>query len=595
MKNSLKKFAVMLLTAALLFSGCTEQTPDAGDEELPEAPLSLTVAAGDAQDTLTAAYSTADGGETVLFHIYENLMRWVDDGSGYATLAPGQAASYTVETDYAGNATYTFNLRDDIVWSDGQSVTAYQFAAAWQRLADPAYNSPHHALMRCVAGYDEVRSLGDSSLLAVSAPDAHTFVVTLNGSAPYFLDVVCASAYTMPIRTYLPDNDENQFITNGAYTVSEFSSELVELVKSETYYDAAAVTVDTLRFVPTVDRAADYEKLLNGQLDLTVDLPASALEILAENEFWTPEPITSTYGLVLNTLQAPFDNADIRAAFRLVIDEQAIVDGLGSYILRPATGLIPYGISDHGTADTQAEIDAQSEDDSNPDPNAPPAKPELKLPTYWDFRTHSAEIVTMDISSDYDADCELARALLESAGYTNGRGFPAVEYIYVDTPENKLVAELLRSVWQSKLGVTVTLRALTVEEYALLLQPTVDAESGEILAPPAFQIAAAEFTAAYNDAAAVLSLLHSESAANCTGYASPALDILLNAAAAAVAPESYDAYLHDAEAIIMEDAPVIPVFYRGGSYALSENLTGLYRAPNGICFLANITRTEKDQ
>lgn len=592
MNNSLKRIAAMLLTVMMLFSGCTKQPPAAGDDALPEALLSLTVAVGDAQDTLAAAYSTADGGETILFHIYENLMRWADDGSGYATLVPGQAASYTVETDYAGNATYTFTLRDDIFWSDRQSVTAYQFVAAWQRLADPAYNSPHHALMSCVAGYDEVRAQGDSSLLAVSAPDAHTFVVTLNGSAPYFLEAVCASAYTMPIRTYLPDNTENQFITNGAYTVSAFSPQLVELTKSETYYDAAAVTVDTIRFVPTTDSTADHEKLLNGQLDLTVDLPASILETYTENEFWTPEPITSTYSLLLNTLHAPFDNAEVRAAFRLVIDEQAIIDALDSCTLRPATGLIPYGISDRGTPDTQAEM--QPENGTNPDPNAQ-TKPEPKLPIRWDFRAHSAEIVTMDLSSDYDADCELARTLLENAGYANGYGFPTVEYIYVDSPENKLAAEQLRTMWKSKLGVTVALRAVTAEEYAVLLQPTVDAESGETIAPPAFQIAAAEFTAAYNDASTILSLLHSKNAANCTGYASPALDILLNTAAAAVAPESYDAYLHDAEAIIMEDAPVIPVFYRGGSYALSDNLKGLYRAPNGIYFLANITGTEKDQ
>ena len=140
-----------------------------------------------------------------------------------------------METDFAGNATYTFTLRNDIVWSDGQNVTAYQFVAAWQRLADPAYESPHHELMRCIAGYEEVRATGDNSLLAVSAPDSRTFVVTLNGNAPYFLEVVCASAYTMPIRTYLPENSENQFITNGAYTVSEFSSQAVVLTKSTKY------------------------------------------------------------------------------------------------------------------------------------------------------------------------------------------------------------------------------------------------------------------------------------------------------------------------------------------------------------------------
>ena len=186
MKKNFRRLAAMLIAAMLLLSGCT-QPKDPSEENNTAVPLSLTIAAGGAQDTLEPAYNTADGGETILFHLYENLMRWENDGRGYATLAPGQAASYTVETDYAGNSTYTFTLRSDIVWSDGQNVTAYQFVAAWQRLADPAYASPHHALMSCISGYDEVRTSGDSSLLAVSAPDAHTFVVTLNGSATYFL------------------------------------------------------------------------------------------------------------------------------------------------------------------------------------------------------------------------------------------------------------------------------------------------------------------------------------------------------------------------------------------------------------------------
>lgn len=590
MKDRIKKLAVSLLAAVLLLSGCTEQPQEqSGTTPAPAAPLSLTVAAGGEQDTLTAAYSTADGSETILYHIYENLMRWENDGYGYAALAPGQAASYTVETDYAGNSTYTFTLRSDIVWSDGQNVTAYQFEAAWRRLADPAYGSPHHALMSCIAGYDAVRAGGDSSLLEISAPDARTFVVKLNGSVPYFLEVVCASAYTMPIRTYLPENEENQFVTNGAYAVSEFSPQRTVLTKSETYYNADTVTVDSLTFVSTTGSDADYAKFANSDLDFTVDLPTSQLEILAENDLWTPESVTTTYGLLFNTLQAPFDNVNVRSAFRLVIDEQAIVDALGDFTSRPATGLIPCGITDHTSPDADEELQTQSEEESNPDPNAPPSKLGLKLPTHWDFRTHSTEIVTLSISDNYEEDCAEARALLEAAGYPNGRGFPAVEYIYENTPEGKLVAELLQSVWQEKLGVSITLRAMTDEECALMLQGETDPESGEMIAPPTFQIAAAEFTAAYNDAGAILSTLHSASPDNHTGYASPAFDILMNAAAAAIAPESYDAYLHDAEAIIMQDAPVIPIFYRGGSYALSDSLKGLYRAPNGIYFFANIT------
>lgn len=593
MKNRFKKMLTMLIALLMVLSACgTQEVPD--DDNTPEPPtepqsLTITVALGDAQDTLLPTYSTADGGETILLHLYENLMRWEDDGNGYATLVPGQAESYTVETDYLGNATYTFNLRDDIVWSDGQPVTAYQFVAAWQRLADPAYASPHSELVKCIAGYSDVQSTGDASLLAVSSPDAQTFVVKLSGNVPYFLDVVCAGAYTMPIRTYLPGNQDAQFVTNGAYALAEFTSEMVRLVKREDYYDSANVSLDEICFVPASDSATDYEKLLGGVTAFSENLPTSVLQELASDENWTSEPVTSTYALIINTLQPPFDNADVRAAFRLAVDEQAILNALGDYTSRPATGLIPYGVTDRGAVDTEEEKE-QTEEARLPDPNAPVSEKE-GLVTYYDFRAHGEEIVTLDISVGYDLDCTWARTLLADAGYDGGAGFPEVEYIYVDSQENRVVAESLRAAWREVLGVTVTLRALTAEEYELMLRPAVD-DRGKEIAPAAFYIAATEITADYNDAYAFLARWHSESSENVGKYSSAAFDILLEATEVAATPESYDAYLHDAEAVLMEESPVIPVFYRGGSYAISEKLEGLYRAPNGVYFFNHVTRVD---
>ena len=591
MKHRTKTLIALILAVLLILSACGKQAdpPVVQTPETPQ-PLILTAVLGDAQDTLVPSYSTAAGSETILYHLYENLLRWEDDGNGYAVLAPGQAESYTVETDYAGNATYTFTLRNDIVWSDGQSVTSYQFAAAWQRLADPAYNSPHRELFSCIAGYDEVQATGDPSLLQVSTPDARTLVVKLVGSVPCFLEVVCAGAYTMPIRTYLPGNMDNQIVTNGAYYLAEFSDGLVKLAKSENYYDRANVTVDEIHIIPASDSETDYVKLSEGTIDFTGALPVSALQELAVGS-WVSEPVTVTYALLLNTMQYPFDNADVRAAFRLAVDEQAIVNALADYTSRAATGLVPYGVNDHGVERASEEDEDQT---ASADPNVPAPEQEEKAP-YADFRAHSREIVTMDISEDYDIDCTWARALLSGAGFADGKDFPQVEYIYVDTPENKLVAECLRSTWQNILGVTVTLRGLTEEEYAQMLQPSGEgAASGEETLYPAFQIAATELTCDYTDAYDFLARWHSASAENICGYSSPAFDILIGAAAAATAPESFDAYLHDAEAILLQDSPVIPLFYRGGSYALSDDLTGLYRAPNGIYFFSHITRSVEE-
>ena len=197
-----KRRAALALALALLVSGCgqREESPAVN----PEEPFTLRAALPEAQDTLDPAKVTAQGGESLLYHLYENLLRWEDDGSGWASLTGGQAESYTLETDYAGNATYTFTLREDARWSDGKPVTAGQFAAAWRRLADPANGLPHRELLAPLAGYSQVQETGDASLLEVSAPDERTFVVSLEGSCAWFLSEICAGAYTMPVREDLP-------------------------------------------------------------------------------------------------------------------------------------------------------------------------------------------------------------------------------------------------------------------------------------------------------------------------------------------------------------------------------------------------------
>ena len=579
----------LVLILALLLSACGSQPEDSDPQQEEAASFTVTVCATEAQDTLDPARSTASGSETILFHLFENLMRWEDDGSGHAVLAPGQAESYEVETDYAGNATYTFTLRSGIQWSDGQAVTAGDFVTAWQRLADPANDLPHRALLKDIAGYSKVQETGDSSLLQVSAPDDQTLVVTLTGSCAYFLEEICASAYTMPVRQDLLDDakwgtDAKATITNGAYTLSLLSDDLVTLEKSETYYDSAAVGPDTLNFVTASDVESDYEAFTNGETDLVEGLPEDTLQSLSDSGSWLPDPVTATYGVLLNTKVAPFTDSNVRLALRLAIDTQAITEAVGDLTLRAASGILPYGITDYGQAapaeeDTEEAVSNTDNEVEEPD-------------TFWDFRTHSLEKVTVTTDSDYEDDCAQARSLLAQAGYPNGKDFPAVEYIYVASENGKAIADALSDMWRQQLGITVTPKAVTQEEYDAMLTPAESEDASADAEPVAsFQMAAQDFTAAYNDAKALLGDFYSTNG-NPSGYDSDAFDILMKSAAAAVSPEARDAYLHDAEAILLNDAPVIPICYEGLSWQLREGLSGLYRAPDGVFFLYHISQGE---
>lgn len=587
-----RRVLAALLAALLALTACgsRNETPDTPAPDDQEAgPRTLAVRLGDAQDTLDPAFVTAQGGETILFHLYENLMRWTDGGDGWAVLSPGQAESYTVETDYAGNATYTFTLREGIVWSDGRAVTAEDFVAAWRRLADPAVDAPHRELMAAVSGYSQVQSTGDPTQLGVSAPDERTFVATLNGSRAYFLEELCAGAYTMPLREDLPA--EAGTVTNGAYTATHLSRNLVTLERSESYYAPDAQGPEVIEFTTREDSEADYAALQSGELDLVTGLPASALQELADTGLWTPEPVTAAYGVLLNTQQPPFDDPNVRQAFLLAVDTQALALQTGDLTNRAAAGLVPYGVADYGERAQPVEKEEPAEP-ALPDPNAPPP-PEEPDPVCWDFRTHSLEKVTSSAARDYTADCLRAQALLAQAGYAGGGGFPLVEYLYVSSDLGDAVARALQTMWEEQLGVAVTVRGVSQEEYDAALVPAPQEESsGTGEAQPrttgSYAMAAQIFTVPYSDAGPLLWRWYGSGAGNVCGYRSDAFDILLDAARAAISPEARDAYLHDAEAILLSDAPVIPLLSLGGSYRLADGLAGLYRAPDGVYFLYGV-------
>ena len=579
----------LLLALTLLLSACGAQEEPQPPEDAEPEPFTLSVSLPGQADTLDPLRSTAQGTETILHHLFENLMRWEDGGDGWAVLAPGQAESYTVETDYAGNATYTFTLREGLQWSDGRPIAAGDFVSAWQRIADPANDVPHRALLSPVAGYSQVQETGDASLLAVSAPDRRTFVVSLEGSCAWFLEEVCASPYTVPRPTDLPSDGS---VTNGPYTAVQFGRAQVVLEPSETYHSPSRTAPEKLVFFTGGDVEDEYLKFQGGSRDLVLDLPASALQELAAGGTWLPEPVTSVYGVLFNTRQAPFDDPSVRLAFRLAVDTAAVTEAIGDPRLRAASGVVPYGVTDYGApAPEEPEEEAPS---TLPDPSAP-VEPELPAP-YWDFRAHSLELVTVPGEQDYAADCLQARTLLSQAGYPNGSGFPAVEYIYVRSDAAQAAANALCALWRRELGVTVTARGLSQEDFdarlaAAQAQNTEAEDASDSEEEPSaepFTLAARDFTPSCNDAGVLLDFWRSTRETNLSGYRSDAFDILLDAARAAESPEVRDAYLHDAEAILLQEVPVVPVCYHGGAFQLSDRLSGLYRLPDGVYFLGNV-------
>ena len=145
--KSWKRWAAALLSVALclsLLAGC------GGEEE----GMSLSVCAGAAPESLDPIYATSTADQTILTHLYENLMQASTDDNGALTATSGMAKSAESEINVDGTVTWTFHLRN-AKWSDGKKVTADDFVYAWQPLADPEPNSPSASLLSIVAGYQE--------------------------------------------------------------------------------------------------------------------------------------------------------------------------------------------------------------------------------------------------------------------------------------------------------------------------------------------------------------------------------------------------------------------------------------------------------
>ena len=495
--------------------------------------------------------------ETVIVHLYENLLRKAPDTSGGTTLASGVAKKYDMEENYDGTVTYTFHLRQ-AKWSDGQTVTAGDFVYAWQRLADPVTNSPSASLLSAVAGYDEVRSSGDVSKLRVSAEGELTFVVTLLGKCDWFLEDVCTDPATMPLRQdnlqtlkeeAIQENlqaeergetgtrnwasDPTRLVTNGPYTASRGEEGELILTRSETYVGGVSGP-EELRFLFHDSPEAAWETYAAGEADFVSPLPRAEIEAKAESD-WAGAALSQTTVLLFNTQGEVFPDVQARKAFSLAIDRQALSD-LTALVSRPAEGLVPYGV---------------------PDENGE------------DFRTQGGDLVGESGTEEALAE---ANALLGESGY----GSSAVpRFVYEDTEENAALADALWKAWMKGLKVRLERVPLSADELR------------EALSAGDYDIALTDIRGNALDAESFLDLWRGDSPENVAGYENGAYDTLLKVIRSASDEKARQGCLHDAEALLLDDCPVALLLFTASAWEAREGLVGILRDGRGFFSFAS--------
>jgi len=518
---------------ALTLAGCGGgNTPERTGAQPADAAARATAGAvlrrgnGPEPDSLDPHLARADSAANVLRDLYEGLTVLDREGNP----APGVAESWTVSPD---GLTYTFRLRETARWSNGEPVTAQDFVASWRRVVTPATGAQYAKLLAPVVGAsDAVAGRASPEALGVSAPDARTLVVKLQPPTPYFL-AVAAHWSTMPTYGARAPGRPNEAISNGAFVLQDWvvGSHVVAR-KNPHYWNAAATRLDGVRYVHIPDANDEYTRYRAGELDVTYVLPQQQLAKLraAHGAELVTGPQLGVMYFGFDLTQPPFADAPgLRRALTMTVDRDRLVQSVTNLGEPPAYSWVPVGIA-----------------------NYTPQQP------VWAAQPYAERVAQ-------------ARQLYAAAGY--GPSNPLrFELRFPTGGTNERVALAVSSMWKSALGVETK---LVPEEFKSLLQSINRREA------PMFR---ASWIADYNDANTFLQLLASDFGINLPRYRSAPYDAALRAAAAEPDSARRREHLQAAERILLDDAPVIPLYFFVNKHLVAPRVQGWYDNPTNVVY-----------
>ena len=341
----------------------TENTQSTTPATETAGPSSIAVCIASEPDTLDPALNSAVDGATMLVHLFSGLAKWTQDESGAFHIVADAATELTepVAND-DGTVTYTYTLRDGMVWSDGQPVTAADFEYAWQRASNVEFGADYGYMFDVVKGYSEE---DPAARLAVEAKDEKTLEVTLNGPVSYWNELLAFPVY-FPVREDVVANeawatDPSTYVCNGAYTMSDWShNSVITLAKNENYADADEVTMDTIEFYLSDDANNMLSNFQNGSWLLIDDVPTNEIANLKAqypDEFVVAGQIGTYYvcwninedilpaDSGLTGVEAENAKAEIRQAIGLLYDRNYIVEEIGQAGQVPASSFVAMGMT----------------------------------------------------------------------------------------------------------------------------------------------------------------------------------------------------------------------------------------------------------
>jgi oligopeptide transport system substrate-binding protein len=446
-------------------------------------------------------------------NILEDLMIGLMTSDPEAKPIPGMARSWTTSDD---GLTWTFKLREAL-WSDGAPVTAEDFVFAWRRLVDPKIAAPYAYFIYSIKNAKLVNS-GKLPLtaLGVAAPDAHTFVVTLEHPAPYLLEMLThMTLYPLPRHVVEAKGrswaEAGNYVSNGPFNFAEWvPNDHITLVKNPRFFDADNVKLDKVIFYPTDDYAAALKQFRAGALDMQLRLDSQQIDWIRANmpETIDPVPQASVEFFVVNHGRAPFGDIRVRTAINYVLNREAITDKIRRVGDLPAYSIVPPDTANF------------------PGGNS------------FEFK-----------SMPYPQRLANARSLMRQAGFGPGKRV-STTFMIRSTAAGSYRA--VAAAIQQMLGLIYIDVAILPNDFPVFINETQLHN---------FDMCQAAWSADFNDAETFLALFQTGGGDNWGQYSNPAFDALLAAEQKEKGLEARGRILAHAEAFLLKDQAVMPLFF----------------------------------
>jgi len=441
--------------------------------------------------------------------LYEGLTAEGRNGQ----IVPGAAESWTVD----GTGTvYTFLLRPKAKWSDGDPTVATEFVQGLRRAVDPQTASGSSALLAVIKGASDIiagrKKVTD---LGVTAIGESSVRIELEHPAPFVLEIL-SQPIAAPEHIHAnpeiptPGSAEQTKVSNGAYTLTRrISGSLIELARNPNYWNASNVLIERVRYVNAESEATETREYVAGQVDMTSTIPAPDLDRITKDygaEIQTA-PILGTLYLALDVSEPPLrDNRDLRQALSMAVDRDLISEHV-TLGVTPAYTFVAKGITGY----------------------TPPAYTWSEWPR--------------------DRQLAYARALFTHSGYSEKNPLHLTLYFNSGESIQRIMIAIAAS-WKKNLGVVTD---LVSDEFRVFLTGRKDHKR--------WDVARLGWYADYNDPASFLEVFSRTNSQNDPGYMSSEFNSLIDAARIEPNPDRRILLLRRSEEVLLNDYPIIPVYF----------------------------------